>query len=154
MVARTSRPWSSVPRGLIAGRRRGGRARQVVVDRAVAEADEGPDHVALRLDQGLDLGIAVVGVRCRTRPRRSSRSSRARTGKVEAMVVDDEEGHVVGDELGEEAEAEEGEEYPQGDVASPVRLEAAPALAAQGAQASVRPHVCLVSKSMRGSTKV
>ncbi len=70
------------------------------------------------------------------------------------MAVRDQERQVVGDELGEEGQDEEDEKDPQRDEAPLVRLEAPPPLPAERAEAPLRPHDCLVSKSMRGSTRV
>src|SRR5262249_30546735 len=108
------------------------------------EADGWPHQPALLLDELDDRGVTVDrlgGEHASERRLRVGPEER----KVEAAVVADEEGVIVGDQLGAEADAEEDQEDPERPEAPPIGAEVVESPPEQ------RSHDSLVAKSMRGS---
>ena len=107
------------PQPIPGGGRRGGRRRQAEHRGVVAVGNERPDDPALRLDQVLDEGIAVVGLGLEF-------TAEFRLGigldhgRVKSAVVVNENRLVVGDEFREQADEEQREEGPQRPETAPV----------------------------------
>ena len=105
-----------------AHRRRGGRDRQVEVDGAIGIGHQRPDHPTALVDQVLDERVGVVGVGLELAAERGLGIVREHR-RVIGAVIAHQKRPVVGDELGEQAEREQAEEYPERPEAAPVGTE-------------------------------
>src|ERR1700733_3910742 len=119
-------------------------------NRLVRIADRWPDHPAMGVDRRLHVGFGVVGVGGQEVRSEGILTVVLQHRNVPVAIVADQQGTVVGEELGEQAEAEQHQEYPQRPVAAFVGPEDRQAAACQRREV----HDYLASKSMRGSTTV
>ena len=129
-----------------AGRGRGGDG-EVLDDGVVAVAERRPQHPSLGLDGLLELGVGEVGLGGQEVGAERVLGIVAQDRGVELALKRDQQGAVVGDELGEQAEDEEDGEDDERDIAAAVGAEGGEAAGGDGGQ-------CRASKSMRGSTTV
>ncbi len=116
---------------VMAGGRPRGRRLGVPVDGVVVEPDRRPQHPAMALThQRLHRRVAILrrGLELAAERRLGIGPEHRR---VEAALKGHQDRLVVGDELGEQRQREQGDEDPQADVAAPIVPEAAPAALGQ-----------------------
>ena len=103
-----------------ADRRRRRRARQVLHDGVVAVRHRRPDHPAMRVDRLLHFGIGVVGLGRQEVGAERVLAVVLQHRHIPVAIEADQQRAVVGDELGEQADAEQDREDPERPVAAPV----------------------------------
>ena len=110
-------------------------------------------RIAVRLDELLNVRIAVIRGRLEL-PAVYLLAECCEHGEIGPVGVPDKERHIVGHEVRDEAHGEDGEEDPERDDSPPIAGEPYPAFLGDAAFQDFHGYVRLVSKSMRGSTRV